>query len=179
MPVGVKHDNNGGGFSTVQSALVSIRQPMVFQAQLDNGYSGMYETVGNVDTFGILRGTSGGPNYTQFHTRGFHHLLSQKGLSGAVCVDLSHGNATNSEGKKDENLQMVSGADVAGQIKEGSRHIRAVMIEASMKAGKHGTHPKNIKEADPLLSLTDPCLGRSDTLKLLTMFNEAASSRFS
>ncbi len=179
MPVGVKHDNNGGGLLTVQNALVSIKQAMAFQAQLDNGCSGMYETTGNSDTFGILRGTSAGPNYTQFHTRNFHQLLSQKGLSGAVCVDLSHGNASHPDGKKDCILQMVSGADVARQVKQGDGHIRALMIEASMKGGKHEKHPRSIAEADPLLSLTDPCLGPRDTIKLLKILDRAAASRFS
>ncbi len=178
MPVGVKHDNNGGGVGNLANAMTSIAQPLIFTAQGGDAKSVVYETTGNRDTFGILRGTSAGPNYSTFHTEGLHTLLSKKGLSGAVGVDLSHGNATRPDGKKDHRLQMISGCDVAAQIEAGASYIRVVMIEASMKEGKHSTHPKRIADADPHQSITDPCLGLTDTLALLNLLEAAVNFRF-
>jgi 3-deoxy-7-phosphoheptulonate synthase len=178
MPMGVKHGPNGSGITNLPNVLKSICQPLTFAAQLDDGQSGIFETTGNLDGFAILRGNSAGPNFSSFHTKQLYQLLERHGVNSAVGVDLSHGNATHPDGKKDHLLQLTSGDDVARQIEAGAHHIKVILIEASMKEGKHATHPNTIAEADEELSLTDPCLNPKNTLYLLDHLEVATATRF-
>lgn len=177
MPVGVKHGTNGDGTANLPNILRSISSHLSFTAQLSDGQPGLHVTTGNPDGFAILRGVKGGPNFGHFHTLGLHQLLSGRKLNAQVCVDLSHGNATEPNGDKNHKLQLVAGADVAQQIRNGAHYIGMVMIESSVEEGKQ-PHPARIADADPYKSITDPCLNWSDTCTLLDSLEAATATRF-
>lgn len=75
-------------------------------------------------------------------------------------IDCSHGNSG-----KDPGRQSVVAADVAAQLRSGSRHILGVMMESHLTGGRQDLVPGR-----PLTygqSITDACLAWKDTVPAL------------
>jgi 3-deoxy-7-phosphoheptulonate synthase len=77
-----------------------------------------------------------------------------------VMIDCSHANS-----RKEYKLQMEVAADVSGQLANGDDRIMGVMVESHLNEGKQDHTPGCTLEYGK--SITDPCLGWDDTVKLL------------
>jgi 3-deoxy-7-phosphoheptulonate synthase len=66
-------------------------------------------------------------------------------------------------------------SDVARQLSAGERRIVGVMVESHINAGRQDLAPG--KELEYGVSITDACLGWTETVKLLDMLAEAVRKR--
>jgi 3-deoxy-7-phosphoheptulonate synthase len=85
-------------------------------------------------------------------------------------VDFSHANSN-----KDYRKQVDVGSDVARQLSSGERRIVGVMVESHINAGRQDLSPG--KPLEYGVSITDACLGWTDTVKLLDTLAEAVRAR--
>jgi 3-deoxy-7-phosphoheptulonate synthase len=87
-----------------------------------------------------------------------------------VMVDFSHANSS-----KQHRKQIEVGADVAWQIAGGERRITGVMIESHLQDGRQDLVPgQPLKQG---VSITDACLGWTDTEPVLRQLAAAVSKR--
>ena len=85
-------------------------------------------------------------------------------------VDTSHANS-----QKDHKNQIKVGASLAAQISAGSQAIFGVMIESNLVEGRQDVIPgKSLTHGQ---SITDACLGFSETLPILRSLAAAVRTR--
>ncbi|HEB95316.1 MAG TPA: 3-deoxy-7-phosphoheptulonate synthase [Sedimenticola thiotaurini] len=167
-PVGFKNGTNG----TLKIALDAIRsasQPHHFLSVTKEGFSAIFATSGNDDCHVILRGGSR-PNYDTESINIAAEEMELAGFQPRVMIDFSHANS-----RKRHQKQIDIGRDVAGQIARGDPRIIGTMIESFLVAGRQEWR------ADQELvfgqSITDACIGWSDTGPLLHTLAEAVEQR--
>jgi 3-deoxy-7-phosphoheptulonate synthase len=158
-PVGFKNSTSGDTQIAVE-AVLSAARPHTFLGHTKQGQSAIFVTTGNADCHVILRGGRGTVNYTAESVAKVCWQLEQASLAPRVMIDCSHANSN-----KDYKKQPLVCRDVARQISDGNRHIIGVMLESNLVAGS-----QKLVEGQPLVygqSVTDACLGWSETLELL------------
>jgi 3-deoxy-7-phosphoheptulonate synthase len=168
MPVGFKNRTDG----EVQVAIDGIRaarHPHWFPSLTREGAPAIMGTAGNEYAHLVLRGGSGGPNYSAAHVRSVVELLAKNALPPFFMIDCSHGNSG-----KDPNRQPAVAADIAAQIAGGERAIAAVMIESNLLGGAQDYHARPLV---PGRSITDACLAWELTVPVLATLAEAVRRR--
>ena len=96
--------------------------------------------------------------------------LARAGLPERLMIDCSHANAA-----KQYRRQVDVAADVGRQLAGGERRIVGVMVESHLVEGR-----QELEKGRPLVfgqSITDPCLGWDDSVKLLDGLAAAVRSR--
>jgi 3-deoxy-7-phosphoheptulonate synthase len=129
----------------------------------------VFKTAGNEDCHVILRGGKA-PNYDAASIDAACRDLASAGLAQHLMVDFSHANSS-----KQYQKQVEVGADVAGQLAAGERRIVGVMIESHINPGRQDLVPG--KPLEYGVSITDACLGWSDTVQLLDTLAEGVRRR--
>ncbi|AGA91781.1 phospho-2-dehydro-3-deoxyheptonate aldolase [Thioflavicoccus mobilis 8321] len=167
-PIGFKNATDG----TVKVAVDAIHaaaRPHVFMSVTKEGQSAIFTTGGNKDTHIILRGGQR-PNYDTESVNITAEEIVEAGLTPKIMIDFSHANS-----RKRPEKQLQIGCDVAGQIARGDRRIIGAMIESHLVAGRQDLSPGK----DPVYgqSITDACIGWSDTVPLLRELAQAAARR--
>jgi len=117
------------------------------------------ETRGNEDCHIILRGGRE-PNYDASSVQAACAELARAGLPERLMIDCSHANAA-----KQYRRQLEVAGDVQRQLGAGERRIVGVMVESHLVEGR-----QELRIGEPLVfgqSITDPCLGWDDSVKLL------------
>ncbi len=168
-PVGFKNSTDGS-LRVAIDAIGSASHPHHFLSVTKAGQSAIFSTTGNEDCHIILRGGTSGPNYNQASTQRAVEQLKRAGLPPRLMIDCSHANSL-----KQHERQMLVGSDIANQLALGSRHIIGVMIESHLVAGR-----QDVKPGQPLTfgqSITDACLGWSDSRKLIHQLAAAVKKR--
>ena len=169
MPVGFKNGTDGRVQIAVD-AILAAKSPHSFLGVTAEGVAAIVNTKGNDDCHVVLRGSNEGPNYAAEHVERAALALESAGLRGRVMIDCSHGNS-----QKDYTRQLPVAKAVAEQIATGSKRIAGVMIESNLEAGRQdfraGTAPLFGR------SITDACLGWSDTLVALRELAGAVRAR--
>jgi 3-deoxy-7-phosphoheptulonate synthase len=169
MPVGFKNGTSG----TVQIAVDAVRSaasPHHFLSVTKQGLAAIVSTRGNPLCHVILRGGSGGPNYSEAHVTEVIKGLDQAGLARPVMIDCSHANSG-----KDPMRQPAVFAEVAERIGRGDRNVFGLMVESFLVSGRQDITPgKSLTYGQ---SITDACLGWSETEPLLAKLSEAVRSR--
>jgi hypothetical protein len=92
MPVGFKNATDGDVQIAV-NAIVSSRQSHSFIGITREGKACIMQTLGNPDSFLILRGGRNGTNYDRESVSHSVALMKKAGLRPAIVVDCSHGNS--------------------------------------------------------------------------------------
>lgn len=168
-PVGFKNGTNGN----VQIAIDGIGSASNahhFLSVTKFGHSAIVATKGNEDCHVILRGGSDGPNYSTEHVDAVSEKLANAGVNSKVMVDFSHANS-NKQHKK----QIDVANSIAEQISRGSNSLFGVMIESHLVEGNQklvvGQTPRYGQ------SITDACIGWSDTEGVLDTLSNAIASR--
>jgi 3-deoxy-7-phosphoheptulonate synthase len=167
-PVGFKNGTDG----TIKVAIDAIgaaSAPHHFLSVTKYGHSAIVETTGNKDCHIILRGGKT-TNYDADSVNTVTEQLSNSALNTKIMIDFSHANSS----KKFEN-QMLVCRDVCQQISGGNSNIFGVMVESHLVEGRQdlvdGVAPTYGQ------SITDACIGWSDTEILLAELSQAVSER--
>ncbi|WP_312112402.1 3-deoxy-7-phosphoheptulonate synthase AroG [Pantoea septica] len=167
-PVGFKNGTDG----TIKVAIDAINaagSPHCFLSVTKYGHSAIVETSGNADCHIILRGGKE-PNYSAQHVSTVKTGLEKAGLPPQVMIDFSHANSS-----KQYQKQLEVADDVAAQISGGERGIIGVLIESHLVEGN-----QSLESGEPLVygkSITDACIGWSDTDKVLRQLAAAVKQR--
>lgn len=167
-PVGFKNGTDGN-IKIAADAILAARQKHHFLSVHKTGQVAIVSTRGNDDCHIILRGGKE-TNYDPASVDTACRDLAKAGLDQRLMIDLSHGNS----GGNFKN-QLVGGQAVSEQISAGEKRISGVMIESNLVEGK-----QSIAVGQPLVygqSITDPCLGWDDTLRLLETLAAAVRAR--
>ena len=169
MPVGFKNGTSG----SLQIAVDAVRSavsPHHFLSVTKQGLAAIVSTRGNPLCHVILRGGASGPNYSEAHVAEVLSGLEKAGLKRPVMVDCSHANSG-----KDPSRQPAVFKEIAERIASGDRNVFGLMVESFLVSGR-----QDIKPGKPLTygqSITDACLGWTETEPLLATLSEAVRSR--
>jgi 3-deoxy-7-phosphoheptulonate synthase len=166
--VGFKNGTDGN-IRIAVDAIKAAASRHHFISVTKSGHVAVFKTAGNEDCHVILRGGKQ-PNYDATHVEAACRELAASGLRLNLMVDFSHANSS-----KQFQKQLEVGADVAGQLGRGERRIVGVMIESHLNAGRQDLAPG--KPLEYGVSITDACLGWSDTVKLLDVLAEGVRRR--
>ncbi len=167
-PIGFKNGTNGD-IQIAIDAIGSAKAPHHFLSVTKFGHSAIVETKGNEDSHIILRGGKE-PNYSSKHVTEVEEALVCKRLPQKIMIDCSHANS-----KKQFERQMIVAKDISSQIEQGNKSIFGVMIESYLVEGR-----QELKDKSNLIygkSITDACIGWSDTEDILELLAEGVSNR--
>jgi len=171
FPVGFKNGTDGG-LGVAIDAIGAVKHPHHFLSVTKPGLVSIVGTVGNEDTFVILRGGKSGPNYESKHIVEAKQKLADAGVNGRLMVDCSHGNSS----KNHKNQPKVA-SDISKQIENGETAIMGVMIESHINEGNQKV-PKEGKEGLKYgVSITDACINWEDTELVLAELAGAVAKR--
>jgi 3-deoxy-7-phosphoheptulonate synthase len=149
-PVGFKNGTDGS-LDVAINAMLSSAQPHTFLGINGEGQVALTQTRGNAYGHLILRGGSQ-PNYDSVAVAEAEIELTKAKLPVNIVVDCSHGNS-----RKNHALQSLVLKDVVGQIVDGNRSIKGVMLESNLGEGNQKLgDPKDLRYG---VSITDACLG--------------------
>ena len=165
MPVGFKNSTSGS-IAVAIDALRAARHPHHFLSVTKEGISAIVKTHGNDACHLILRGSGAGPNFSAKDIGEVVAHLEKAGFPPYVMVDCSHGNS-----QKDHRNQPRVAADIAAQIRGGSRAVAGVMIESHLVEGNQSVKPGQALTYGQ--SITDACLDWPATADAL---NELATA---
>lgn len=169
MPVGFKN-GTGGNIQIAVDAVRSAAHPHHFLSVTKQGLAAIVQTRGNQDCHVILRGGKTGPNFDAGCVADALKALRGSGVENGLMIDCSHANSS-----KDHENQPKVAADIAEQVASGNRGIVGVMIESFLEGGRQDAAP-----GKPLTfgqSITDACLGFSQTEPVLDVLAEAVRAR--
>ncbi|TVR41195.1 MAG: 3-deoxy-7-phosphoheptulonate synthase [Planctomycetota bacterium] len=167
VPVGFKNGTDGN-INIALDAIRAAAHEHCFLSVTKNGLSAIVATHGNPDCHVILRGGSKGPNFGRDIVASIAAQLEAMSLVPRVMVDCSHGNSG-----KDPRRQPEVVASIAKDIADGANDIFGVMIESHLLAGR-----QDLKPNQPLIygqSITDACLGWTDTVPVLEHLAQAVA----
>ncbi|MBT2302809.1 3-deoxy-7-phosphoheptulonate synthase [Variovorax paradoxus] len=167
-PVGFKNGTDGS-VKVAADAILAARAPHAFMGMTKMGMAAIFETRGNDDCHVILRGGKT-PNYAAAEVAATCEALRAQGLREQVMIDVSHGNSS-----KQYQRQIEVAHDVAGQIAAGERRIAGVMIESHLEEGRQELVPGVALRHG--VSITDACIGFSQTVPVLQELAAAVKSR--
>ncbi len=162
MPVGFKNSTDGSVQIAID-AMKAARSGHHFLGIDENGATCIVQTRGNDDGHIILRGGSGRPNYDPENVASAAGLLRQAKLSDKLMVDCSHANSS----KKHENQCVVWESLIEQKkVSRDGSPIVGVMIESNLFEGRQdiGADLTQLKYG---VSITDACIGWSDTERLM------------
>jgi 3-deoxy-7-phosphoheptulonate synthase len=167
-PVGFKNGTDGN-IKIAIDAIKAASQPHHFLSVTKRGRSAIVSTAGNDDCHLILRGGKQ-PNYDAEAVNGVCDALSRAGLPPRVMIDASHANS-----RKNHENQILVCDDIAGQVGRGEERIIGVMIESNLVAGRQDL----VAGKPPVYgqSVTDACLGWSDSLRALERLAAGVTQR--
>ena len=170
MPTGFKNGTSGN-IQIAVDAVRSAREPHWFPSVTRQGVTAIFQTTGNKDAHIILRGGSKtGPNYQAEAIQATLDLLNKYNLPPYLIVDCSHGNS-----QKDYKKQKPVAEDLATQIANGQKGIVGIMLESHLVEGRqdYQADGKNVYGQ----SITDACIGKTDTAEILRTLSKAIRER--
>ncbi|KMQ80467.1 2-keto-3-deoxy-D-arabino-heptulosonate-7- phosphate synthase I alpha [Candidatus Burkholderia pumila] len=168
-PIGFKNGTDGG-VQVAADAIVAARASHVFMGITKMGMVAIFETRGNDDCHVILRGGKKAPNYDAASVAASCAALAALGQREQVMIDCSHANS-----HKSHTRQIDVAQDIAHQLEAGEHRITGVMIESHLEEGC-----QDLKPGMPLkrgVSITDACLGRTQTEPVLELLAKAVRQR--
>ena len=170
LPIGFKNTVDG----TVEQAIHGIhaaRIPHVFLHMNEEGKVAIVESEGNPYTHLVLRGGKESGNYDPVSIAQALESLKSAGLSSRILIDCSHGNSQKSPQK-----QKSVFLSVLNQIRKGNSDIMGMMLESHLFQG-HQVLSENPSSLAVGVSITDPCIGWSETEELVLLACELMSSK--
>ena len=171
-PIGFKNGTDGN-IRIATDAIQAAARGHHFLSVHKNGQVAIVQTNGNKDCHVILRGGKS-PNYDAASVAAACEALKASGLPPTLMVDCSHANSS-----KQHEKQLEVARDIAGQIAGGSRQVFGLMIESHLSAGAQKFTPgkDDSKALTYGQSITDACLGWSDSLEVLEGLSQAVVSK--
>jgi 3-deoxy-7-phosphoheptulonate synthase len=171
MPLGFKNGTDGS-IGTAVNAIKAAAQPHTFLGIGLDGAASAIVTRGNPNCHVVLRGGSGGPNYSAAHIAQTEQLLAAAKLPRAILVDCSHDNSL----KQPERQPDVMRALLA-QIVAGNASIIGGMVESNLGGGNQA-FPQAKEKLQYGVSITDGCIDWPTTEALVREIHAALAPRF-
>jgi 3-deoxy-7-phosphoheptulonate synthase len=168
MPVGFKNRTDGNYLVAVD-AVRAARSAHRFPVLDRDGTPTTKVSSGNDSTHIVLRGGTGGPNFSATDVRSAATVLRKHGLSPHLMVDCSHANSG-----KDPTRQPTVASALAAQIRAGERAIAGVMLESNLVGGAQSLAKKPLVYGQ---SITDGCLAWEATVPVLAELALAVRAR--
>jgi 3-deoxy-7-phosphoheptulonate synthase len=160
LPVGVKNTVDGR-IEPALAAMDVIGSPQALPGIDDDGRVAEQHTLGNALAHLVLRGGASGPNHdAKAVAAAAEAARRQSGLARPLIIDASHGNS-----QKDYRRQPEVFRAVLQQAAEGQGAIAGVMLESNLEPGNQA-HVAG-RPVSPGLSITDACLGWTETESLI------------
>ncbi|KAI4293724.1 3-deoxy-7-phosphoheptulonate synthase [Schizophyllum commune Loenen D] len=194
FPVGFKNGTDGG-VTVAIDAMHSASHPHAFMGVTPQGLASIVKTTGNPHLHVILRGGTGGPNYSAEHIRKVVGEIKKRserekdGRFASVMVDCSHGNSQKDYRNQPKVLhslcQTIAGEGVSanGEVEDTldiAPHITGVMIESNLNEGRQDV-PVGVEDVrahlKPGVSITDGCVSWETTVEMLDELNAAVAKR--
>ena len=172
-PIGFKNGTDGNVRIAVE-AILAAQQRHHFLSVHKNGQVAIVSTRGNDDCHVILRGGRQ-PNYDAASVAAAADELQKAKLPARLMVDCSHANAAKQFKRQVEVARMVG-----EQIAAGEQRIVGVMVESNLVEGRQELVVGRQGPRKPLAygqSITDPCLGWEDSVRVLDGLAEAVRAR--
>ena len=179
-PIGFKNGTDGNVRIAVE-AILAAQQCHHFLSVHKNGQVAIVSTRGNDDCHVILRGGRE-PNYDAGSVAAAAAELEKAKLPARLMVDCSHANAAKQFKRQAEVARVVG-----EQIAAGEQRIVGVMVESNlvegrqeMVVGRQDLVEGRQERRKPLTygqSITDPCLGWEDSVRVLDALAEAVRER--
>ena len=169
-PIGFKNGTDGN-IRIATDAIQAAARGHHFLSVHKNGQVAVVQTQGNPDCHVILRGGKA-PNYDAAHVAAAVKDLQAAKLPPRLMVDCSHANSS-----KQHEKQIDVARDIAGQIEAGSRSVFGLMIESHIEAGAQKFNPgqDDVTRLAYGQSITDACLGWSDSEQALALLSQAVA----
>jgi 3-deoxy-7-phosphoheptulonate synthase len=171
MPLGFKNGTDGS-ITTAINAIKAAAQPQTFLGINLDGAASAIVTRGNPDCHVVLRGGSGGPNYSPAHIAQTEQLLAKANLPKSILVDCSHDNSAKKPERQPDVLR-----ELIQQIAAGNSSIMGAMIESNLEAGSQ-PFPQPKENLRYGVSITDGCVGWDTTVALIRELHAALAPRF-
>jgi 3-deoxy-7-phosphoheptulonate synthase len=171
MPLGFKNGTDGS-IATAINAIKAAAQPHTFLGINLDGSASAIVTRGNPNCHVVLRGGSGGPNYSPAHIAQTEQLLVKAGLMKSILVDCSHDNSAKQPERQPEVLH-----ELLAQIAAGSTSLMGAMIESNLAAGSQA-FPQPKERLRYGVSITDACIDWPTTEKLVREIHATLAPRF-
>ncbi|WP_291009728.1 3-deoxy-7-phosphoheptulonate synthase [Hydrogenophaga sp.] len=170
-PIGFKNGTDGN-IKIATDAIQAAARGHHFLSVHKNGQVAVVQTQGNPDCHVILRGGKA-PNYDATHVAAAVKDLEAAKLMPRLMVDCSHANSS-----KQHEKQLDVARDIAAQIEGGSRSVFGLMIESHIEAGAQKFTPgkDSVKKLAYGQSITDACLGWSDSEQALAILSQAVKT---
>ena len=169
MPIGFKNGTDGSAITAI-NAMEAAARPHHFLGINKDGQAAIVTTTGNPDGHLVLRGGKQGTNYHLEAIEEASAALVKDGLPARVMVDCSHGNSN-----KDYRRQGEVAAQVAEQLRAGSRDVMGVMIESHLVAGNQKISPDR-SALTYGQSITDACIDLQTTREVLASLADAVAA---
>ena len=167
-PIGFKNGTDGN-ITIATDAMASAAQPHLFPMPNFSGGMCAVKSKGNGTCHVIMRGGKQ-PNYYQQDIDAVAAQLRSRNLCTRLMVDCSHGNS-----RRLHLNQLRVAEEIYRQLTQGSNTIAAVMAESFLKEGKQSLNIYNSLNYGQ--SITDACIGWSDTERLLDILSEGVELR--
>jgi 3-deoxy-7-phosphoheptulonate synthase len=159
MPVGFKNGTDGE-FQSALDAMLSARHPHAFLGLSAQGQVSVIRTAGHPTTHLVLRGGRKGSNYDQGTILEALGKMDKMGLHPRLLVDCSHANS---------NKQATAQGHVWDEIlafhRDRDHRVLGAMLESFLETGRQDLVPN--QPPKPGLSITDPCLGWTETEQVI------------
>lgn len=166
-PIGFKNGTDGN-IKIALDAMLTAAHPHRFLGVHKSGRVAMVRTQGNPDCHLILRGGKT-PNYFAADVEHGCEQLQRVGLPPRLMIDTSHANCN-----KQHLRQLDVAENIAKQIEQsGQRMIFGVMTESFLVEGAQSLGASSSLQYGQ--SVTDPCLGWEDSVKLMERLAQAVS----
>ena len=171
-PIGFKNGTDGN-IKIATDAIQAAERGHHFLSVHKNGQVAIVQTQGNPDCHVILRGGKA-PNYDAASVNAACKDLEAAKLPPTLMVDCSHANSS-----KQHERQINVTQDIADQVSQGSRQIFGVMVESHIEAGAQKFTPgkDEVSALKYAQSITDACIGWSDSEKVLEILSKAVEAR--
>jgi 3-deoxy-7-phosphoheptulonate synthase len=159
MPVGFKNSTDGNLISAVD-AIKAASSAHSFMGIDENGKVVIAETRGNKYGHLVMRGGTGGPNYSSEYVAFARVLLDKANIHNGIIIDCSHANS-----HKDHKRQREAFLDVVEQIRQDNMLVSGLMLESFLFEGSQQlSDPQDLQYG---VSLTDNCIGWEETEELI------------
>ncbi len=171
-PIGFKNGTDGN-IRIATDAIQAAARGHHFLSVHKNGQVAIVQTNGNRDCHVILRGGKA-PNYDEASVAAACRELEAAKLAPTLMVDCSHANSS-----KQHARQVDVARDIAAQVAKGSHKVFGLMVESHLQAGAQKFTPgkDDPRRLEFGQSITDACLGWSDSLQVLEILSDAVKAR--
>jgi 3-deoxy-7-phosphoheptulonate synthase len=171
MPMGFKNSTDGNITHAI-NAIQAASQPQTFLGISQSGQAASLTTRGNPACHIILRGGTGGPNFSAEHVLRTQEKLRDAGMIPALMVDCSHGNS-----EKDPERQPEVLRNLMEQVNAGNQNLIGAMLESNLQAGKQ-PFPQPKDQLRYGQSITDGCIDIDTTEAVIREAYAALGGRF-